>query len=178
MEQQTSIIQPPRTMMELFKSLPEGTRVQLIQNQIIMSPAPSDVHQKVLGKIFKKLDDFVEEKDLGEVRLAAYDVYLNDENAYQPDILFVAKENVYKIHENGLHGAPDLVIEILSPSNEAFDKEGKKDIYEKAGVKEYFLVDPYAKVVSHFLLVQDEYHELEKTKGELRSNIFNASFTF
>ena len=109
---------------------------------------------------------------------APVDVYLDEENAYQPDILFVTKENISRIKENGLHGAPDLVIEILSPSNEAFDKEGKKDIYEKAGVKEYFLVDPYEKVVSHFLLVQDEYHELEKTKGELRSNILDAAFTF
>ena len=171
-----TIIHPPRTMMEVFKSLPEGTNVQLIQNQLIMSPAPSTTHQKILGRIFKKLDDFVEKNELGEVGLAPYDVYLDDENAYQPDILFVSKENGYKIQENGLHGAPDLVIEILSPSNASYDKKGKKDIYEKAGVKEYFMVDPYTKNVSHFLLVQDEYHELENTTGEFVSVILNTSF--
>jgi Uma2 family endonuclease len=173
-----AVVHPPRTMMEIFKAIPEGTRVQLIQNQLVMSPAPSDTHQKVLGKLFKRLDDFVEENDLGEVRVAAYDVYLDEENAFQPDIVFVAKENIHKIQENGLHGAPDLVIEVLSPSNSSYDKKGKKEIYEKAGVKEYFIIEPYEKAVTFYKLVNDEFHEIEQTVGVLRSMLLETDIIF
>lgn len=173
-----AIVHPPRTMMEIFKAIPEGTRVQLIQNQLVISPAPSDTHQKIILKIAKKLDNLAEEKDLGEVRIAAYDVYLDEENAFQPDIVFVAKENVYKIQENGLHGAPDLVIEVLSPSNSSYDKKGKKEVYEKAGVKEYFIIEPYEKAVTFYKLVNDEFHEIEQTVGVLRSILLETEITF
>ncbi|MDQ3844290.1 MAG: Uma2 family endonuclease, partial [Bacteroidota bacterium] len=75
---------PPQTMMEVFQSLPEGTRVQLINNQLVMSPAPSDPHQDVLDIIYRRLGDYVEENHLGKTRTAPYDVYLNRKNAYQP----------------------------------------------------------------------------------------------
>jgi len=72
---------------------------------------------------------------LGTVRYAPYDVYLDDKNAFQPDILFVRKENMHLIEEDGLYGAPDLVIEILSPSNSKYDLKVKKEVYERYGVK-------------------------------------------
>ena len=71
-------------MMEVFKLLPEGTNAQLIRNQIVMSPAPSDAHQEVAGEIHAQLHLFVTKNALGKVRSAPYDVYLNRKNAYQP----------------------------------------------------------------------------------------------
>src|SRR5438093_3406214 len=99
---ENTYIKPPRTIQEVFESLPEGTLAQLINNQIIMSPAPTDNHQKVLIKISSQLFNYVEQHRLGEVRAAPYDVYLNRRNVYQPDIVFIANENLHKIKRNGL----------------------------------------------------------------------------
>ncbi len=142
---------PPRTMLEAYESLPEGTPIQLIKNQLIMSPSPLDIHQKIVGTLFNQLMNFVEKNKLGEVRVAPYDVHLDEQNVYQPDILFIAKENLHKIKENGLYGAPDLVIEILSPGTATYDKKEKKEIYERYGVKEYWMVDPKTKEADGFV---------------------------
>lgn len=152
--------------------------MQLINNQIIMSPAPSDTHQKVKLKISANLFLLVEKNEWGEVRDAPYDVYLNDENIYQPDIVFIKKENIGNITEKGYHGAPDMVIEVLSPSNAADDKKGKKDVYEQEGVKEYFIVEPYDKIVSHYLLQNGRFELLETTVGMMASKIIDAVIRF
>lgn len=157
MSMERTYIKPPQTILEVYQNLPEGTRAQLINNQIIMSPAPSDPHQKVLDKIYRRLGDFVEENDLGETRVAPYDVYLNRRNAYQPDIVFIANANVHNIKENGVHGAPDLVIEILSPATLHYDKGDKKGEYERSGVKEYWMVDPADKSTEGFSLIDGEF---------------------
>src|SRR5699024_2227916 len=136
------ITKPPRTMMGVFRSLPEGKLVQLIENNIVMSPAPKFQHQKILGDIYFQLQKFIKDKELGQVVMAPVDVYLGDKNAFQPDILFISNERKSRIEEDGLHGAPDLVIEILSPSTAKYDLEEKKDIYERFGVKEYWIVEP------------------------------------
>src|SRR5437667_60310 len=135
-----AVLNPPRTVFEVFEMLPEGTLCQIINNTLVMSPAPTDSHQKVLGKIFTKLFNFIDDKQLGELRVAPYDVYIDEENVFQPDIVFISAENVHLIKERGLFGAPDLVIEILSAGNKKYDTKNKKDVYEKNGVKEYWLV--------------------------------------
>lgn len=178
MELKTAIIHPPRTMMELFNSVPEGTNVQLIQNQFVMSPAASTTHQKICLKIAKQLDDFTDQHKLGEVFIAPCDVFLNSENAYQPDICYVAATNLKIVKEKGIYGAPDIIIEVLSISNNQYDKTSKKEEYQKAGVKEYFIVDPFEKSVSHLFLVQDEFHEVEKTTGIIRSMLLNTEIRF
>ena len=171
-------IKPPKTLLEVYQSLPEGTLAQLINNQIVMSPAPTDAHQKVLDKIYRRLGDYIEENKLGETRVAPYDVYLNRRNAYQPDITFIANENLHKIKDNGLHGAPDLVIEILSPATWRFDKEDKKDEYERSGVKEYWMVDPVDKTAEGFQLVGNEFQSLPSEKGKITFRLFSYSITF
>ncbi|HXL56567.1 MAG TPA: Uma2 family endonuclease, partial [Chitinophagaceae bacterium] len=148
-----AVLNPPRTMFEVFESLPEGTLCQLINNNLVMSPAPSDPHQKILMRISSKLFDYVDTHQLGEVRVAPYDVYFNKRNVYQPDIVFIANENIKNIQEKGLFGAPDLVIEILSPKTAKYDLEDKRDVYERYGVKEYWAVDPASKQVYFFKLV-------------------------
>jgi Uma2 family endonuclease len=173
-----TVLNPPRTMFEVFKSLPEGTLCQLINNNLVMSPAPSDPHQNVLGKIFAELFAYVSTHHLGEVRVAPYDVYFNKKNVYQPDIVFVAQENINKIKEDGLHGAPDLVIEILSSRTAKYDLEDKKDVYERYRVKEYWAVDPVSKQVYFFKLVKDEYTEVEAIKGVIKSSLLNIEIKF
>lgn len=169
---------PPRTMFELFESLPEGTRCEVINNTLIMSPSPLDAHQKILGKIFSKLFLVVEKNNSGELRIAPYDVHFDKENIFQPDIILIANNNTHLINERGFFGAPDLVIEVLSPSNARFDKKEKKNIYEKFGVKEYFLIDPYEKIVTAFLLKNEEFVLSETRTGIIRSKVFDFTIRF
>src|SRR5699024_8910535 len=163
----TDVITPPRTMLEVYESLPEGTPVQLIKNKLIMSPSPLDIHQKILGLIFNRLFTFVEKHELGEVRVAPYDVHLDEQNIYQPDILFIAKENLHKIKENGLYGAPDLVIEILSPGTTEYDKKDKKEVYEHYGVKEYWIVDPKSKIADGLVWKEGKFETMAEEKGKI-----------
>lgn len=171
-------VQPLKTMMEVFQSLPEGTRVQLINNQLVMSPAPTDAHQKVLNIINRRLSDFVEANGLGEIRIGPYDVYLDRKNAFQPDLLFIAKESLHKIKSNGLHGAPDLVIEVFSPATRRYDEGRKKDIYERNGVKEYWLVDPVTKQTAGFYLVNDGFQPLSSEPETLPFHLLNYTLQF
>ena len=173
-----TVLNPPRTMFEVFKSLPEGTLCQLINNNLVMSPTPTDPHQKILMDISAQLFFYVSKNQLGEVRVAPYDVYFNRKNVYQPDIVFVAKENINKIKEDGLHGAPDLVIEILSPRTAKYDLEDKKDVYERYGVKEYWAVDPASKQVYFFKLVKDEYVEAETKNAVIKSSLLKTEIKF
>jgi len=173
-----TVLNPPRTMFEVFKSLPEGTLCQLINNNLVMSPTPTDPHQKILMDISAQLFFYVSKNQLGEVRVAPYDVYFNRKNVYQPDIVFVAKENINKIKEDGLHGAPDLVIEILSPPTAKYDLEDKKDIYERYGVKEYWAVDPVSKQIYFFKLVKDEYVEAETKNAVIKSSLLKTEIKF
>jgi Uma2 family endonuclease len=123
-----AVLNPPRTMFEVFESLPEGTLCQLINNNLVMSPAPSDAHQETVLRVSSMLNH-VDTYHLGKVRIVPYDVYFSRRNVYQPDIIFIANENVTSIEENGLHGAPDLVIEVLSFATAKYDLEDKKDVY-------------------------------------------------
>lgn len=169
---------PPRTILEVFQNLPEGTLAQLINNQIYMSPAPKSIHQIVLGKIYNQLYNLVEKHSLGQVLVAPFDVYLNRRNAYQPDIIFIANENLHKLQESGFYGAPDLVIEILSPGTWRFDKEDKRDEYERSGVAEYWMVDPADKTAEGFYLEAGQYQPIPLEKGQLDFRLFPFSITF
>lgn len=175
---ESTYTKPLQTLMEVFESLPEGTLAQLINNQIIMSPAPSDAHQEAVLEIGTELHQFVKKNRLGKVRIAPYDVYLNRRNAYQPDIVFIANENLHKIKRNGLHGAPNLVIEILSPGSWHYDKGDKKDEYERNGVKEYWIVDPTTKSAEGFQLVNGEYEPLPSEEGKITFRLFDYTLAF
>ncbi len=175
---ETLIKSPPRTILEVWESLPEGTLCQVINNTLVMSPAPSDNHQKLLVKLISKIYLFVEENDLGEVRVSPYDVYFDRENIFQPDIVFITKENTHLIKERGLFGAPDLVIEILSPSNEGYDKKDKKQVYEKYGIKEYWIIEPYEKTVTGFTLIKNKFVQTSLAVGIIDSKLLNSVFRF
>ena len=144
------LIHPPKSMLEVWESLPEGTLCQLINNKLIMSPAPIDIHQVVLNEINIEISILLRKNRIGKIRIAPYDVHFSKQNILQPDILFIKNENLDKIQDKGIFGAPDLIIEILSPSTSQLDWEEKKLIYERYGVQEYFLVEPNSKSVTSF----------------------------
>ncbi|HEY5463494.1 MAG TPA: Uma2 family endonuclease [Hanamia sp.] len=173
-----TLIRPPRTMLEIWKSLPESTLCQLVNNKLVLSPSPYDIHQKVLGEISFRISMFLKKNKIGEIRIGLYDVYLSKQNILQPDILFIKNENLNKIKDKGLVGAPDMVIEILSPSNSDLDFEEKRLVYERYGVKEYFIVDPNSKTVYAYFLNKRKYQEQELDDGKIKSALLNTEILF
>ncbi len=171
---------PPRTIMEVYEMLPEGTLAELINGQIYLSPAPSNKHQRVLKAFLKSMDDFIIERNLGELFIAPVDIFFDEhKNAVQPDLAFISKENPSQPHDfEPYHGCPDILVEILSPGSSKHDLVVKKELYEKFGVKEYWVIDPTTKESHVFQLVNGKYVLTEKNQGSLFSPLFNHTFTF
>jgi len=140
-----------------YKSLPESEtkRYELIEGELIMVPSPNIYHQRISGRIEFLLRDFVEKNKLGEVFYAPCDVHLGD-NVVQPDILFISKEHSYVIIKEEVKGAPDLVIEILSPATAKRDRTIKRALYARYGVSEYWLVDPEKKIIEVLTLKKEK----------------------
>ena len=128
-----------------YMLLDEGAPFQLINYDLIMSPSPVPYHQVISGRLLQLMLNFLDsEKNEGFLVCAPMDIYFDEGNIFQPDLLYIAEDRK-EIIQQRIEGAPDLIIEILSPSNAYYDLRQKKEAYEKYGVKEYIIVDPIAK---------------------------------
>ena len=126
-----------------YSDLPEdGKRYEVINGDLIMVPGPNTDHQNASGNLEFELRMFVKKHQIGKVYDAPYDVVLGENNVFFPDIMFVSNENSKIITEKNITGAPDLIVEILSPATGYYDLTEKKEIYAEFGVKEYWIVDP------------------------------------
>ncbi len=143
---------------EDYKHTPEDKRYELIDGDLIMVPAPRTAHQITSREIEFLLITFVKENDLGDVFYSPYDVVLSDTDVVQPDILFVSNDRSYIINEDNIRGAPDLVIEVLSPSTAQRDRTLKRTLYALHGVSEYWQADTDAKNVTVLTLEDGEFH--------------------
>lgn len=144
----------PETRMtyEDFRRLPEGPPYyELIGGELFLSPAPTTRHQRIVRELSTALHSFARVHGLGEVFFAPVDVVLSDEDIVEPDILFVAKNRLDIVQEDGVHGAPDFIVEVLSPSDPSRDRERKRDLYQARGVREYWIVDPQRRTIEVLL---------------------------
>lgn len=142
---------------EDYKSLPESEtkRYELLGGELIMVPSPSTYHQRISGRLWSILRTFVVRRKLGEVFYAPLDIVLGEgeeREVVQPDIFLIFKERAKIIAEEEIRGAPDLVVEIISPGTEARDRHYKKTLYARHGVREYWIVDPEAKTIEVYTL--------------------------
>ena len=127
-----------------YMSIPDGDdrRFELIDGELILAPSPVPQHQMISRNLFRMLDDFVASQNLGELLYAPMDVVLSEHDVFQPDILFVSRNRLHIIGDRNIQGAPDLVIEILSPSTETRDRGVKLNQYLRYGVRECWIIDP------------------------------------
>lgn len=169
---------PPRTILDAYKCLPEGTMVQLINGVIRTSPPLLDAEAVILNEIAPNLHFFVKNAQSGTTRMGLYDVHLDEMNVFQPDICYISKESMHLIKVDGLYGAPDLVIEILSPSTAQYDLGEKKEVYERYGVKEYWIVDPADNSVTGYTLREGHFVLLMKGTGTIKSELLDWSVDF
>jgi Uma2 family endonuclease len=130
-----------------YANLQDDKRYELIEGELYLVPSPGFYHQSVLVNLSNFLTNFIKKKQLGIVLCAPMDVILTENDVVQPDILFISNENRGIITEQNVKGAPDLVVEILSPGTLERDKIVKKYLYEKHGVKEYWIVEPVGKFI-------------------------------
>lgn len=138
-------------------ALPERRR-ELIGGELIVTPSPSLPHQQVVGQLFARLHMHCEEHG-GVVAFAPLDVYLDETNVVQPDILFVRAEDDERIEEPFIRGAPDVVVEVSSPSTRRLELIRKRELYESFAVPEYWYIDREAEEVYVDRLVKGEYSE-------------------
>lgn len=133
-----------------FFQLPETTQpTELIEGELIVSPSPITVHQRFIGNLFVLLRSLIPN---GEVFLAPLDVYLDAANVPQPDIMWVAEGSRCKVGEKRLEGPPDLIVEVLSAGTARADRGKKFQLYERHGVREYWLADPEGEYFEIFRL--------------------------
>lgn len=132
-----------------YQNLPESEtkRYELLGGDLMMAPAPKPYHQDVLRNLLRILDVYLRIQSAGKLYPAPIDVILSEEDVVQPDILFISQERLDIIHEDAIHGAPDLVIEIVSPATAGRDRTLKRTLYARYGVAEYWLVDPDSKSI-------------------------------
>jgi Uma2 family endonuclease len=134
-----------------YRAMPEGPPFyQLVEGELIMSPAPNFRHQVIAKNVFAALHGYLQRQRLGEAYFAPVDVFLSENDVVQPDVFFLSHANQHLIETDGIHGAPDLVVEIVSPGSAQLDKKRKRAIYARSGVKELWLVDPVLEQIHRY----------------------------
>ena len=161
---------------EDYLKLTDDKRYELINGRLYEMPAPGFEHQKASIKLASLLLRFAEEKGKGQVLAAPFDVILSETVVVQPDILFISNENLKNIKGGRLFGSPDLVVEIVSPTSYVRDRYEKFVLYERYGVKEYWLVYPEHEVVEVWCLRDGKYvlHAFAVERGEVSSCVLKG----
>ena len=137
---------------EDYLNTPEGERYELIDGELILVASPNEEHQIASIELASLMHYHAKEGDLGRVFHAPFDIVFSDSEVVQPDIMFISKEREHIRTGANVRGAPDLVVEILSPSSVSRDWNYKRELYAKYGVTEYWIADPVHKMVSVMLL--------------------------
>ena len=147
----------------------EGAPYQLIGGELIIRPTLIPYHQRISRRIEFLLIQYVEGNNLGEVFDSPIDVYFEQTETYQPDVVFISKERLDIIKETRLEGAPDLVIEILSFATAYYDLRKKFKIYEKYRVKEYWIIDPEEKNIGVYVNKGNRFYLIQNVKVVLQN---------
>jgi Uma2 family endonuclease len=138
---------------EDYVKIPEdGFRHEIIDGEHYMNASPSTQHQHVSKRLQYQLYTKIELSGLGVLYDAPVDVQLSEFDIVQPDLVIILNVNVHKITPSKIKVAPNLVVEILSPSTASIDRTKKKDLYERTGVSEYWIVDPFEQQVDQWVL--------------------------
>jgi len=133
----------------------EEIREELINGQVVaMSPKPRFNHHRIAWNIANIFDYYLRGKRCTAIA-DGVDLFLTDNDRFVPDVMVVCDRD--KIQDDGVHGAPDLVVEVLSPRTEVRDRRDKKAVYEQCGVKEYWLVSPVGEYVEVYLLTEGKF---------------------
>ncbi len=157
--------------LDLVHAVREGDRVDLIGGEVFVTPAPDRDHQSALRNFLALILAALRANPSGEVWFAPYDVRLSEHDVVQPDLLYLAKERLSLSTQRGVLGPPDLVAEALSPATRDLDLGARRDLYERSGVREYWVLDPRAETVTLLRLADGSFAEAASEDGRLRSTV-------
>ena len=159
------MVTTPRLTYQDYANIEDDKRYEILDGKLILLDSPSRDHQSVRIHLLFDMYAFVKENDLGWVYCAPFDVLFTDTDVVQPDIMFVSRDREHILTPANVQGAPDLIVEILSPSSSTRDWRAKRELYAAHGVREYWIVDPANRIVS-VLLLRDGVLEIEQTLTE------------
>lgn len=166
-----------RMTYEEFGKLPEQAGLQLIDGFLVKEPSPRYGHQAIIGELYLQMALHVNRWRLGKVILAPFDVVLADDQVLQPDIMFVTKERMHLIKENGLFGAPDLALEVLSPASRHFDTGRKRELYLQHGCLELWIIDPDKLTVTQSVRNEGRWEENTLTRDDFLVSVAIEGFS-
>ncbi len=144
----------------------DGKRYEILEGELAVTPAPALKHQISAAKVFKIVSRHVDENKLGIVLFAPVDLILDSSSILQPDLLFVSNARQNILTEKGLFSAPDLVIEILSPTTTRNDRVTKAQIYARHKVPAYWIADPEQETLEIYLLDGDSFRLVATLQGD------------
>jgi Uma2 family endonuclease len=171
-----SVAAKPVTADELDQFPDDGKRREIIGGELYVSPAPQISHQDIIKWLLVYLLEVIEIRGHGKVIQGPVDVRFSDHDLVQPDIVGIRADRLESCRGNTVYGAPDIVVEVLSPSNESYDRVEKKRLYEANGVPEYWIVDGRTLNMTLLRLIGDSYAEIEPEDGVLRSVAISEIF--
>jgi Uma2 family endonuclease len=163
---------PEQFTYEKYSQLSGGERMEIIAGVVYdMSPSPNVKHQEIVGHVYSLIREHLRGKPCKPF-MAPLDIVLDDINIVEPDVFVVCDQD--KITDKNIKGAPDLVIEVLSPSNIIKDRRTKKWLYEQHGVKEFIIISPMEESAERYWLVDGKYGlpELYNWDESFYSNLF------
>src|ERR1700743_3062522 len=162
-----------------YMMLEEGAPFQLINYDLIMSPSPNPIHQAIAARLSQIMLNFLDYRGTSDYLGTDVDVKFDDGNVFRPDIVFISEARKKDILTDRIIGAPDMVIEILSPSNAYYDLRQKKSLYEKYGVKEYIIIDPLVETAELLSLKDCVYYIHQKAeKSDKLSSLLLPGLSF
>ena len=167
-----------------YLAFSDNERIEIIEGEIFnMSPAPARIHQKLISNISYELQHYIKSNNGEcEVYVAPFDVILKNDNeesinsksVVQPDISVICDKN--KLTDSGCTGSPDMIIEIVSPSNSSHDYITKLNLYQKYKIKEYWIIDPRVKKIYVYKLEENEFYDMVNSytfQDKVKVNIYN-----
>ncbi len=152
---------------EDYAALPDdGHRYEIVDGVLYIAPSPDRGHQNAAFEIASYLRTYVKLSGFGQVYIAPFDVELNSRTVVQPDVVVVLNQNLDRITESRIIGAPDLVVEVSSPGTVGHDRVKKQSAYARAGVPEYWIADPWSRTVEVLTLEAGAYRSLGVFEGK------------
>jgi Uma2 family endonuclease len=130
------------TYEDLLNFPDDGKRHEIIDGEHYVTPSPNTKHQSVVGKLHVSIATYLERHAIGAIFVAPFDVVFSDLNVVEPDLLYISRERRDVLTDQHVRGAPDLVVEVLSPGTRKTDEITKRKLYEGFAVSEYWIVDP------------------------------------
>ena len=163
---------------EDYCNAPEDKRYELHDGDLILVPSPKEQHQTTTLNLAAEIRHFALRTGIGRAFIAPFDIVFSNHDVVQPDVIFVSNERQYIITPDNIQGAPDLVIEVLSPSTAHRDRTFKRALYARHGVREFWLVDTDTHTIEVLLLGANGYDAIATYgEGETLTSPTLAGFT-